>query len=195
MKTLLRNLFCCMAAGLLIFSCNNTSTTDADENTVHTEEPAPAPDTDDVKDQAASDTERVADIYKGSLYEVKLSEMVISRTKNAEVKKLATMMADAHKKMNGDLQKLAGSKSITLAADISDDKKESITKMSDNDNLDEDYLDKIIEKHREAIDKAEHLAEDAQDPEIRAFFSKSVLELKSHLQMAEQLEDKVDGKP
>jgi putative membrane protein len=178
-----------------ITSCNNnppaqrsgTETTDPKEK---------AEDRNDTK-FTQSETERDAqflvDAYSDGLCEIEAGKQAVQFSSDKSVKDLASSMIAAHVNMNDNIKKLADRKQISVQKGLSEDQLDGIKKLKDQKGRAYSlaYLDKLIEKHKDAITLYEKAAEKATDPDIRNFFSTSLAELRKHSDMAMNVKDKL----
>jgi putative membrane protein len=143
--------------------------------------------------EGEKDADRLTDLYGLNLFEVKVSEEAVNKCSTADAKNVASMMVQAHTKMTADLQQLASRKGITLPGELSNDLMRDMDKLNEKTGLDYDkeYLDQMKNKHEDGIDKLEKTADKAEDAEIKDMASKSLPEMRSHLDMVEAARNKV----
>jgi len=124
--------------------------------------------------------------------EIQMSEMAAKRNLVDEDKAFAKKMQDAHRTVQSELEKLAKAKGVTLPTNLDEKtqkKGKELASTADKDFA-EDYLECQITAHKEAIDLYEDAADDANDPEVRAFAARNLPSLHAHLAEARQLEKK-----
>ena len=174
---------------VLATSCGNNNETAGDQSKEHAEEANEQ----NLNRDGEKDADRLSDLCSMNLYEVKTSEEAMTRATHADVKKIATMMVEAHGKMGKDLQQLATSKGITLPADLTNEQMRDMDKLKDKTGLDYDkeYLDQMKSKHEDAIDKLQNISDKTEDADIKAMANKSLPEIRSHLDMIEATRDQV----
>lgn len=125
---------------------------------------------------------------KSGMKEVSVSNSVMDRLSNTQVKQFAQMMVSDHTGANAELMALASSKGITLP--VQETKfAEKWSKKSDE--VDEDYMEEMVSDHEDAV-KLFEKASKSKDPEIAAFAAKTLPKLQQHLTMAKNLEKLVD---
>lgn len=179
-------------------ACNNSSKNTSDS--------IPAGDTgvtqdvaqDVNKDQLASDSlsddsKNVTKAAEDGLFEVKFAGAAATKASSASVKKLAQHMVEAHTKANSELTSLATAKGITLPNAIEESDEKDIADINEKTGKDYDkaFVDELIDRHEKAINLFEKTSENAKDPEIKAWFGKTLPELRKHLDMAKAEQDKL----
>lgn len=137
-------------------------------------------------DSLRDDAKNITKAAEDGLYEVKLTSSAKTKANSASVKKLADHMQKAHEKLNQQLAELASKKNVTIPSAIEESKEKDIANILEKTGKDFDkaFVDELVDKHEKAIDLFEKTAENAQDPEVKDWFSKTLPELRSHLEMA-----------
>jgi len=164
-------------------SCSNSNANDSKDSKDVAEEI----NEDKFNREGEKDADRLNDAYVTGLYEIKASEQAVTRATTAEVKKLAEMMIQSHKKMNTDIQDLATKKNITLATDITDELNRKMDKLNEKNGLDYDkeYTEQMRERHQEGIKVTERAADKGEDADIKQWAAASTPQLRAHLDMIE----------
>jgi len=137
----------------------------------------------DRKEEKAADY--LVEAYSGNMYEIQVSENAALNASDAEVKKIAAMMIQAHTKMNFDVQTLANSKGITLPTTLTEDQTKCIQKITDKTGLDYDreYISDLKDKHEKTLKMLEKVSEKCDDAEIKNWATSSIPEVQHHLNM------------
>jgi putative membrane protein len=183
-KSLLQFSYALLTAGALFFaSCgrNNTNSEDNVGSKEYTEEV----NSEKFSDDTEKDADRLVKAYCTNMYEIKASEQATTKATTTEVKNLATMMVQAHTKMNTDIQGLAGRKNITLPTDLTDDLNKKMEDLNDENglNYDKKYAQEMKDKHEDAANMLERMAEKSEDAEIKQWANNSLAEIRAHLDM------------
>jgi putative membrane protein len=124
---------------------------------------------------------------KSGMKEVAVSQTSMDRLMNPQVKSFAQMMVNDHSAANSELMALAAKKGVTLPP--KDMKLEEKWSKKSKD-VDEDYMDAMVDDHQEAVDLFEKAAK-SEDAEIAAFAQKTPPTLQQHLSMAKDLKKMV----
>ena len=135
----------------------------------------------------APDHKFVMDAAKGGMAEVELGKLAQDMASNDQVKNFGKRMVDDHSKANDELQTLAKNKNITLPTDLDPkDKalKDRLSKLS-GPAFDRAYMDAMVRDHRKDVNEFRMESTRGQDPDIKAFASKTLPTLREHLQLAE----------
>lgn len=145
---------------------------------------------------AEKNAQYAVDAYSAGLMEIELSKYVKDKTADAEVKELADKMISAHTQINSELKQIADQKNIMLAQGLSEEQQDKFNKAIKKEgmDLDEEYAEKLVSDHKDAVDLFEKASEKEEDPDFKNFFTKNVSEIKHHLVEAEELETKMKSK-
>jgi putative membrane protein len=134
---------------------------------------------------AAPDRGFVMNAAKGGMGEVALGQLAQQKASGDAVKQFASHMVDDHGKANDELKQLADSKGIMLpAAPPADPKAQRLQTLS-GAAFDRAYMTMMVADHKKTIALFQKGAQ-ARDADIKAFATKTLPTLKSHLQMAQQ---------
>lgn len=141
-------------------------------------------------------SEFMTEAASGGMMEVELGKMAQEKAQHADVKSFAQMMVTDHTKANDELKALAGTKSIVLPDSMSKDHMDHITELRDKTGADFDnaYMDLMVEDHEEDVKEFEEAVNELQDPEAKAFASKTLTTLRKHHERAKQINDMLDKK-
>ena len=190
-KKSVRSVVSLLAAGILMSACNSVTESNKTEN--------PAKAAEEQNDQKFSkadekDAQLIVDAWLGSSFEMRMADSAKKYLSTDEGKRLAGMLADAHANINSRIQQLATDKQITLPTDITDDQKKKIEAIKNNKakDFDKDFAKAMVEKHEDAIKMYEKSANDATDADIKSYFTSTLPELRSHLDMATKSKDILD---
>jgi putative membrane protein len=129
------------------------------------------------------DHEFVEKAAKSGLEEVAISKVAVDRAQNPEVKSFAQMMVSDHTDANTQLSALAAQKGVTLPLDKTNVEKWSTRSAN---GFDEEYIDKMVSDHKDAVELFEKEAKKGEDPDLKSFAEKTLPTLMAHY-------DKVKG--
>ena len=140
-----------------------------------------------------SDKSFVTSAYEDGLAEIRLAELAIAKTANADVKAFATHMVTEHSNANTELKTLAESKKVAVSAEPSMVAKGKSTMMDRKTGADFDkaFAESMVENHKKAVALFDKTSKEAKDPDVKALAAKMLPTLQGHLSMAEQLQAKV----
>ncbi len=142
-------------------------------------------------DDAEDDADFMVKAASGGMLEVELGNMALQKASSPKVKKFAQQMVTDHTKANEELKALAAKKNITLPTTPGDEAQEHINDLAkySGAEFDKKYAELMHKDHQEDLDLFKEAADDAEDPEVKAFASKTLPVLQNHHQMAEQMEE------
>jgi putative membrane protein len=127
--------------------------------------------------------------------EVALAQLAEERASRADVKSFASHLQEDHQKANGEVMSLAQSKNVTLPSDLSAMQKAAKDRLSKLSGaaFDRAYLAEMVSDHNKAIALFTK-AGSSTDADIKAFATKTLPTLKSHLEQAQSLQKTASSK-
>ena len=144
------------------------------------------------------DQEFVTKAAQGNSAEVELGKIVAAKSKDPNVKQFAQMMVKDHTTALNELQELAQTKNLNFNDDLPDDAKALQQKLSSDTGkqLDKDYMDGMVEDHQKDVQEFTDKSQNAKDPDVKQWASKTLPTLQKHLEKAQQIDAKLNkGKP
>lgn len=111
-----------------------------------------------------------------------------------EARDFGILMESENKNSLTEITTLGQSKFISIPKTLTEDSKDLYDELKKNtgNNFDKSYSKMMVEQHIEAINLYEKVLENSEDDEIRAWTSKKLVDLKSHLDLAKKFKDKSD---
>lgn len=125
------------------------------------------------------------------LTEIDFANLAISKTSNEQIKAYANMMLKDHGIANDELMALAKSKNITLPLTMSNanqKRRDELNKKTGAD-FDKKYVAIMEEDHVKVLAFMEHEARTGTDPDLKAFASKTVPVINSHLNAIRKIKE------
>lgn len=122
--------------------------------------------------------------------EIEGSRLAASKATSPDVKAYAQKMVDAHTRSHQELVTLATSKGAKLPDEPSlvQKTKLKLLQAADGDGFDRRYTESLgVEAHEDTIKLFEKASSRSADPEIKAFATRMLPELREHLTMARSL--------
>jgi len=128
---------------------------------------------------------------QGGMAEVELAKLALQKSQNADVKKFAQTMVTDHSKANDELKALAAKKNVVLPTDIGSHKStlDDLSKKSGAD-FDKAYVEAMVDDHQEDVDFFDDHTK-SSDADIKAFATKTLPVIKSHLEMIKGIQSKM----
>lgn len=142
---------------------------------------------------ASADEDFLESAAEAGYTEIAGSKLAQQKARSADVKAFAEQMIADHSKVGEQLAALAKSKGYTPPTEPSliDKAKLKTLEMRD-EGFDKAYADEIgVAAHQDTVDLFKKAAEQAEDPEVKAFAAKTLPALEQHLTMAKALQQKV----
>jgi len=143
-----------------------------------------------------SDADFAVKAADGGLLEVQLGKIALTNASTQGVKDFGQMMVDDHSKANKELMAIAEQKEIVLPSVPGDENVKHIKDLNEKkgNDFDKDYIDMMVDDHKEDIALFEMASTRALDVDIKAFANKTLPVLKKHLAAAESLKKTLDSK-
>jgi putative membrane protein len=192
-----QSLLALLILGLISVGCTST-------NKASTPDTSAQPNSGATSSSAASspssnpDQEFVTKAAQGNSAEVELGKIVAAKSKDPSVKQFAQMMVKDHTTALNELQELAQTKNLNFNDDLPDDAKSLQQKLSSDTGkqLDKDYMDGMVEDHQKDVQEFTDKSQNAKDPDVKQWASKTLPTLQKHLEKAQQIDAKLNkGKP
>lgn len=126
------------------------------------------------------------EVAEMQLEEISLGKLAQQKGSSAHVKELGKMMEADHSKSFTEISALAKSKSVSIPTSVTKDSKDAYDKLNGKTGKDFDktYSDMVVEHHEDAIEKFEKASAESKDPEIKAWATKNLPALRTHLEHA-----------
>jgi putative membrane protein len=123
--------------------------------------------------------------------EVQMGQMALQKTSDPKVKQLAQRIVDDHTAANGKLRALAQQKQVTLPTAPMKDAQDKAATMNSMDSakFDQAWAAAMVDDHQKAVKMFSDETTQTQDADVRTFAQATLPTLKSHLQMAQQLQN------
>jgi putative membrane protein len=137
------------------------------------------------------DVNFAAEAASGGMTEVALGKIAQEKGVNARVKKFGSMMVMDHSKANDSLKALAVRKNITLPAAPNAKDQATIDKLSKLSGraFDDAYVSDMIDDHKNDVKAFEDATKSLKDPDLKAFATKTLPVLKTHLDAINGIHD------
>ncbi len=137
------------------------------------------------------DAQFVVDATSASFDEIRIADVALAKSKNAEVKKIAQQLKDEHSAMITELNSVAGKSAITVPAVASDDASKTATRLMDSDikDFDKNWLEKVEDMHEASIKKYEDASNNATDVNIKNWATTTLAKIRGHLDMINKTQD------
>ncbi|CAH0125437.1 DUF4142 domain-containing protein [Pseudomonas carnis] len=123
--------------------------------------------------------------------EVEAGKLALEKSSSADVKTFAQHMVTDHTKANQELMALAKKLDIEVPDDaaLTDQAKKAILEMRD-ESFDKAYANNQVAAHEKTVELFKKEAASSDNPELKAFATKTLPTLEAHLKMAKELQTK-----
>lgn len=152
---------------------------------------APAGADEGLKDQtkpqvANADGTFLTEAWRREQTEIRMAELAATRADSPAVKRLADQLLTAHSRMTEDLKDLAKQKALNIWGDPDNMRIAELRQLS-GDAFDREYLSQTVTRHDRGIADFDNAIRTSSDPDVKAFATKGLGMLKSHLAMIKGL--------
>lgn len=143
------------------------------------------------KDEKTDATDFAVKAAEGSLFEIEAARIAMQKG-NTATKDMAKMIMNDHQTASDELTALAKTKNITLPMSLSDEKQKDLKDLNEKTgkDFDEKYIDLMERDHERDTKMFRKASEDLEDPELKAWASKTLPNLEKHLSMVEAADDR-----
>ena len=130
---------------------------------------------------------------QGGMAEVALGTLAAQQGTDAGVKSFGNRMTNDHGKANDELKALATNKGLALPTDLDTEAKKTQDDLSKRSGPDFDkaYMHDMIKDHQKDVAEFQKESTAAQDPDIKAWVSKTLPTLQDHLKQAKEMAGKL----
>jgi putative membrane protein len=122
--------------------------------------------------------------------EVEGSQLALGKAVSPEVKAFAEKMVEEHTRSGEELKALAASKGVTVSDSSSIAQKAKLKLLSARDgaSFDKHYADSLgLKAHQDTVKLFQKASDEAKDPDVKAFATKTLPVLQHHLDMSRDL--------
>ncbi|WP_324673378.1 DUF4142 domain-containing protein [Hymenobacter sp. GOD-10R] len=147
----------------------------------------------DITKKQEHDAEFMVNSAGQGMLELELSKLAQQKATTPAVKTFAAQLVQQHADMSNSLKSVADKKSIVLPTGLGADQQEQVKKLSNlgGTAFDKQYMETIVDAHKDDVDSFDDMSDDAYDGDIRGFAAKYLPVLKEHLTSAQQVQDQV----
>jgi putative membrane protein len=191
------------AAGCAKNETNTTDTSSASSTSVSTTDTSATTSTTDTSGagmtggtaSALSDADKefIMKAAQGGMAEVAGGQTAATNGASADVKSFGNRMVQDHGKANDELKQLATTKGLALPAETDADHKQKLDAMAKKTGKDFDkaYMEDMVADHEKDVAEFQKASQNAQDPDLKNWASKTLPTLQDHLKMAKDIHAKL----
>ena len=146
---------------------------------------------------AGSDLAFVIAEAPGEMGEIELGKLAASKAQSADVKAFGQKMVEDHTKTMEEVKTLMIQKKVLLPSDVMPTHTETMNKLSNlsGTEFDKEYVRAMVETHEKDIATYENISKTATDADVKAFATKKLPTLKTHLETLKGMANKTGVKP
>lgn len=125
-----------------------------------------------------------------NLFEIQASQLALTKASDPKLKAFAEKMVQDHTEASDKLTALAQSKNQTVPTTLlkrHQSMLDALNKDKPGKDFDEDYRNKMVMTHKEAISLFDQTAKKAEDPDVKSFAATLLPKLQMHGGMAHDL--------
>jgi putative membrane protein len=132
----------------------------------------------------------VKNAAKGGMAEVELGRLASQKASDPQVKSFAEWMIKDHSAADHKLTALASAKGVELPSGkgVMNDATYAKLKMLSGKTFDKAYVNAMVDDHKEDVAAFEKESNQAQDPDVKTFATKTLPTLRSHLDAIEKIQ-------
>ena len=176
-----------LVAGTVVTACNNKQPDSVKEADQTNEQRS-----DSSQNMVSTDDAQfVTEAASGGMMEVELGNYAGTAAKSKGVKDFGAMMVRDHSRMGDELKNLATRKNLVVPQTMGNDQQQMVERLRKKTGaeFDKDYIDMMVNDHKEDIEKFRKEAESGKDADIRALASSALPILQAHLDSAQALQN------
>ncbi|MCC9136566.1 DUF4142 domain-containing protein [Pontibacter silvestris] len=134
-----------------------------------------------------------AEATSASMLQVQLAELASTKAVSPEVKALGRQLEQDHQRVLEDLRNMANQSSFVLPDSLGSAHQEVYNEVYAKSGIEFDlsYIKQTVDQHEDLVKRYQDMADNAKALEVQQFASKQLPLLRSRLQRAETLEDRV----
>jgi len=138
----------------------------------------------------AADRSFVGLAAMGGVAEVEAGRLAQQKASNDAVKQFGNRMVEDHGNANAELKQLASAKGVTLpnAPDATHQAEMKRLEKLSGAQFDREFAQMMVRDHEKVVAAFDKQSKSGSDPELKAFATKTLPTLRTHLQMARQMQ-------
>lgn len=129
----------------------------------------------------------------GGMAEVQMGNLALQKAASADVKAFGQRMVTDHSKANEELQQLVTAKGLALPAQLDSEHQAALDHLSglSGAEFDKAYMQHMLADHQKDVPMFQDASNTLQDPDLKAFASKTLPTLQEHLKLAQEVSGKL----
>lgn len=143
---------------------------------------------------ASKDAEYMVDTYSSGLFFIQAAEIAKQKAMNKQVKLIAEIVAQRHKKINNEINELASEKKLSLPSRLNLEQmtKIQVLEKEDPSNIEKEFLKQMESEHKQDIELFEKISKESEDNDISALAVYCLSELQTQYDQLVNVKDKLN---
>src|SRR5687768_12948249 len=139
---------------------------------------------------AKPDQEFVEQAAQGGMMKARLGEIGAEKATARTIKEFAAKLVKEHGKANQELQALAAKRGVVLEKELTARHAETVDRVAKlgGEEFDKVFVSEMIKSHKKGVATFEKAEKSVKDADLKAFVTKTMPVLKTHLQQLETME-------
>jgi len=140
-----------------------------------------------------ADQEFVNQAAEANMADIKLGELGVKKGSTADVRRMAQMIIDDHKKVGDKLQSIATRENVSLPTQANAEQRATYDRLSamSGTEFDRAFLDELKTSHDQAISLFQKESQSGSDPQLKSFAQSTLPSLRHHQQMVNRQVNKM----
>lgn len=141
---------------------------------------------------AEKDAQLVVELAASNYADIEMAKTARQRSANKEVKELAGMLEADHTLFVNQLKEYAVNHNISLPGAASNEVVQDTRKMAEKNQpaeFDKKWCAELLDKHEQTISKMESAANDATDPDLKAWINNTLPKVRIHRDKLKECND------
>jgi putative membrane protein len=133
------------------------------------------------------------EVAQNGIAEIAYARLAARNAQSADVKRFAQRVITDHTKVGNELKQIATGKGITLPADMKEEQKATLTRLTalKGAEFDREFMTIMAENHDKSVTTFKEVARDSTDTDFKAFAAKTLPTLEGHQKMAHDIHGKL----
>ena len=140
-----------------------------------------------------SDKHFLVKAAEGGMTEVELGQIAQQKASSPDVKQFGQHMVADHSKANEELKGIAQQKGVSIPTKLDTRHQAAVDRLNklSGPDFDRAYVKDMVKDHQKDVAEFERASSSAQDPDVKAFASKTLTVIKEHLADVQSLQTKI----
>jgi len=178
-----------LVVSISLTSCKNETTSIDSKEVAEEQNEAVVSEAKEELNEVEDNSQVYIDVAEFDLTQKELAVLAQKRAVSPDIKALAKKIADGHTASLKELADATKDKGIAIPTTLTENGKKEVDALNKKkgQDFDVEYIDKAITSHKEAIQEFQNQAAKANNPEVKAWLDKKVVELQGHFDMINDL--------